>query len=488
MTDSEFIRIVFGLKVRQYRQKLGLSQQQLAGGTGLSKSYINEIESGKKYPKHEKIVQIADALAVSYDQLVSTKLDKSLEPLAEILRSDFFKQIPLELFGINKINLISIVSEAPKDVTAFINTIIEISQNYNLSREDFYFAVMRSYQELHENYFPEIEEKASAFFAENQLPSKPSAEKLREILTEKFHYKITDQDFQKFGATGKLRSLYFPDNKLLMMNELLDENQKAFILAKEIGYNVLGISARPSTYSWLDFSSFDELLGNFFSSYFAGCLLISKSDVLPELSAFFEEKQWDARKFSSMMARFTDSPETFYYRLTNLLPQEFGFKDIFYLCFTKKKNSDNVKIIKEMHLNRKQSPRSSAVNEHYCRRWVAVKNLGSLQRRGQYSDIQISNYAESGRRYLVISTSEQNPFSDGTNRSYCIGILINPAVQKKIRFLKEVPEVSVGTTCEYCPIQNCEVRQVPAVRLEKEKFNEELKSAIEKIKETADLD
>ena len=146
-SESDFIKTVFGLKLRQQRQKKNWSLQDLADKTKLSKSYLNEIENGKKYPKHDKIIQLANVLNCKFDDLVSTKLDKNLAPFSEILQSDFFKEIPLELFGINKNTLINIISEAPKKVTAFINTLIEISQNYNLGKERFYFAVVRSFQD-----------------------------------------------------------------------------------------------------------------------------------------------------------------------------------------------------------------------------------------------------------------------------------------------------------------------------------------------------
>ena len=155
--DSDYIKTVFGLKLKQQRQKRKWSLKDLADKTGLSKSYINEIENGKKYPKHDKIIQLSEVLDCKFDDLVSTKLDKSLSPITEILKSDFFKEIPLELFGINRNMLINIISESPKKVTAFINALIEISQNYNLGKERFYFAVVRSFQEMHDNYFPEIE-------------------------------------------------------------------------------------------------------------------------------------------------------------------------------------------------------------------------------------------------------------------------------------------------------------------------------------------
>ncbi len=483
-SDSAFIKTVFGLKMKQFRQKKNYSLQDLATLTGVSKSYLNEIENGKKYPKHDKIATLALALNCSYDDLVSTKLDKNLAPIAEIIQSDFFKEIPLELFGINKTNLISIISDAPKKVTAFINTLIEISKNYNLSKERFYFAVVRSFQELYDNYFPEIEEKAKNYIFENGISSKPSSGEFEAILKTQFEYEIRSLNLEQYGASGKLRSLYIPEKKLLLLNELLDEDQKTFILAKEIGFNILHLNPRPNTYSWLDFTNFEELVNNYYASYFAGCLLIRKDLLSSKINEFFQNTEWNPEVFGRIIQDFTNSPETFYYRLTNILPQELGIKDLFYLCFTKKKNSDKIQILKELHLNQQQAPHANATNEHYCRRWIAVKNLSNLRENEQLTDAQISHYKDSGLTYLVISTSQKNPFSDGTNRSYCVGILLNSNSLKKIKFAKsdQIKSINVGVTCEFCSIPDCEVRQAPPLRLEKELFNEQMKKSIQAIR------
>lgn len=484
ITEPDFIKTVFGLKMKQQRQKRNWSLQDLADKTRLSKSYLNEIENGKKYPKHDKIVQLAEVLECRFDDLVSTKLDKNLAPIAEILKSNFLKEIPLELFGISRNNLISIISDAPKKVTAFINTLIEISQNYNLSKERFYFAVVRSFQEMHDNFFPEIEEKAEQFRVAFSVSEKPTSTELEAILTNHFSCRLTEKKFEPYGASGKLRSLFVPENNTLILNELLDEEQKNFILAKEIGYKILNLSIRPNTYSWLDFSSFEELISNYYSSYFAGCLLINRKRLTEQLQQFFNNQSWQPDLFEALTRQFTQSPETFYYRLTNILPQDFGIRDLFYLCFTKKKGSDKIHLIKELHLNQQQAPHANATNEHYCRRWIAVKNLIGLEGSSSVTDAQISHYKDSGLSYLVISTSEKNPFSDGTNRSYCLGILLNTNSLKKINFAKSdsLQVINVGVTCEYCSIPNCEVRQAPPLRLEKEHFNEEMKKAIDKIR------
>ena len=484
--EGDFIKTVFGLKLKQYRQKKNWSLQDLANETGLSKSYINEIENGKKYPKHDKIITLSSVLGCTFDDLVSTKLDKSLMPFAEILQSDFFNEIPLELFGISRSNLISIISEAPKKVTAFINTLIEISQNYNLSKERFYFAVVRSFQELHDNYFPQIEAKANAFLAENNIIStkEHSSSLFKQILTDQYQYEIQAEDFSKYDTLINLRSLFIPEKKLLLLNQLLEDEQKTFILAKEIGYNVLDLKVRPNTYSWLDFTSFEQLLNNYFASYFAGCILIQKDHLTERITKYFQHSSWEAESFEALIDEFTNSPETFYYRLTNILPGEFGVKDLFYLCFTKKKNTDKIQIIKELHLNRQQAPHAKATNEHYCRRWIAIKNLKNLKVNEKLTAAQISHYKDSGLSYLVISTSQKNPFSDGTNRSYCLGILLNTHSLKKIKFAKsdKIKTENVGVTCETCSIIDCEVRQAPPLRLEKDLFNENMKKGIEKIR------
>jgi XRE family transcriptional regulator, fatty acid utilization regulator len=72
-------------------------------------------------------------------------------------------ELPFEIFGISPADLLELLSDAPTKLSAFISTIIEIGRSYNMSVEQFYFAVLRSYQEMHDNYFPEIEEEVDRF-------------------------------------------------------------------------------------------------------------------------------------------------------------------------------------------------------------------------------------------------------------------------------------------------------------------------------------
>ena len=88
-TDKLNIRYIFGMKLRNFRHEKGYGLKELAALTGLSVSYINEIEKGKKYPKAEKIMNLADGLGGGYDDLVSISMTGRLGKL----RNCFYLQL-----------------------------------------------------------------------------------------------------------------------------------------------------------------------------------------------------------------------------------------------------------------------------------------------------------------------------------------------------------------------------------------------------------
>ena len=63
-----------GERIRQRRQSLGLSQEQLAEAIGKSPSAISTIETGKRGASLETLVHIANVLQVSADYLLADQL------------------------------------------------------------------------------------------------------------------------------------------------------------------------------------------------------------------------------------------------------------------------------------------------------------------------------------------------------------------------------------------------------------------------------
>ena len=65
-------RTGLGANLRYWRQKRGMTQEQLAQAVGIIQNTIARYESGVNEPLLSKAVQLADALSISVDALVST--------------------------------------------------------------------------------------------------------------------------------------------------------------------------------------------------------------------------------------------------------------------------------------------------------------------------------------------------------------------------------------------------------------------------------
>ena len=74
---------------------------------------------------------------------------------------------PWIFFGIEPSDLLELLSVAPTKLSAFVNSIIQIGRNYDIRVEHFFYSVLRSYQEMHDNYFEEIEKYAKDFISEH---------------------------------------------------------------------------------------------------------------------------------------------------------------------------------------------------------------------------------------------------------------------------------------------------------------------------------
>ncbi|MGB2684902.1 MAG: helix-turn-helix domain-containing protein, partial [Olleya sp.] len=378
--EEDYIKLIFGLKLKQIRTDKNLSLLGLSKLSGLSKSYLNEIENGKKYPKPDKIAILSEKLDVPYDQMVSLKLDKNLAPIGDILQSKILKEIPLELFGIKESNLIDIVANAPAKVNAFISTIIEIAQNYNFSRESFYLASVRSFQEANNNYFEDLEQSVLKFAKAYHIDLNETitSQDLEEVLVEEYGYTIEVNELSKYEALGNLRSMFVPKTKTLLLANEIDEAQRTFIYAKELAYNFLEIKERLFTFPWIKFDTFDQVLNNFYASYFAGALIIPSEKIKTQLNKIFEKDTFDTDLFLNAIEAYNASPESFYQRLTNILPKAYNIQNLFFLRFTHRANSERFYLKKELHLSHQQSPHANETNEHYCRRWVSIKMLKDI--------------------------------------------------------------------------------------------------------------
>jgi transcriptional regulator with XRE-family HTH domain len=63
---------LFGARIRYFRLKIGLSQEELAGRCGLDRAYVGGIERGERNPSLKNISIIAATLKVPISALFDT--------------------------------------------------------------------------------------------------------------------------------------------------------------------------------------------------------------------------------------------------------------------------------------------------------------------------------------------------------------------------------------------------------------------------------
>lgn len=496
VTDIDTLKIILGLKIQQLRKDQSLSYQQLSEKTGLAISYLHSIEKGKKYPKADKILALAKALGTDYNYLVSLDANKRLQPIIDLIHSDFLQIFPLETFGISTPKVIELLAEAPDKVNAFISTVIKIIRNYQLQGEDFYKAALRSYQDFKDNYFEELEEAVKGLREKFDLSTKQfnSSQEIEAILREEYGVKVDRTYLDSISHLNKVRSFFSPRQKTLFINSNLSLAQENFLIAKELGFQFLQLKDRPYETRMIDMESFEKLLNNFKASYFSVALLLDETEMVNTIKEMSAWKRWKKESFLALLDKYQVTSEMLIQRLANILPRHFGISDLFFLRFYTGPKQEKFEMTKEMHLSQLHNPYANQLDEHYCRRWLSIHliqrlQLHSLQSQrdfeGPIADAQISQFYDSDRAYLCLTIAKSSHDLHENTTSVTIGLLIDEKLEQLFPFLDDphLLKKQVNNTCERCEIENCESRAAAPVVVELQKSREKVKQTLEQLHE-----
>jgi Zn-dependent peptidase ImmA (M78 family) len=307
-------------------------------------------------------------------------------------------------------------------------------------------------------------------------------ESLRSVLEQKYGFRIVEDGLSNQPELQELRSVLIPGRPpVLLLNKNLNRVQKAFILAREIGFQYMGITERPHTTSWLEFESFEQVLNNFKASYFACSLLLNRDVLVERLKILLNQSAFNPVEWLDLIEEFKVSPEIFAHRITNLLPRYFSIQELFFLRFTNRNGSDVFELTKEMHLAGLHNPHANMMEEHYCRRWISINILKSLSvnlRKGISEKTlcmaQRSRYFGNEKEYLILSFARPALEGAPIHHSISIGLLLTNSLKKKVQFWNDlsIPIRMVGETCQRCPATDCAERMAdPAVLIQEQKIS-----------------
>ena len=191
-----------GPKIKAFRRQVGLQANKLAEQVGISPSYLNLIEGGKRKIDGDLIIKICKELRIELSDLTS-KADINLEnSITELLGDEIFDD--LDIVGPEVKDLVNTNPKIAKALVKLgdnfkrkdhdiINRVENISGKIIDSRKASYPGeVVSDFLQENKNYFPKLEEFANNVFAKIQLNNRATYMALCDFL--KTEYKILVKD------------------------------------------------------------------------------------------------------------------------------------------------------------------------------------------------------------------------------------------------------------------------------------------------------
>jgi len=229
-----------GPKIKAFRRQVGIQANKLSEQLGISPSYLNLIEGGKRRIDGDLIIKICKELRIELSDLTS-KTDINLENnISELLGDEIFED--LDIVGPEVKDL---VNTNPKIAKALIklgdnfkqkdhdivNRVENISGKIIDSRKAaFPGEVVSDFLQENKNYFPKLEKFANEVFEKIQINNRATYMSLCDFL--KTEYKILVKDV--VPKEGKSFSKIFNNDKkeLLLSDYVALETKKLYAAAQ----------------------------------------------------------------------------------------------------------------------------------------------------------------------------------------------------------------------------------------------------------------
>ena len=170
----------------------------------------------------------------------------------------------------------------------------------------------------------------------------------------------------------------------------------------------------------------------------------------------------------------------------NVLPQYFGIQKIFYLQAKHYLDRDEYDLEKELHLSKKHLPHGNLIAEHYCRRWLGISSLSTLNKNPDLPELyqmQRSKYLGTEDEYLVLTNARRSSSQQNVNTSVSIGMLLDDNARNTIQFINDpnIKRRDVNITCERCPLDDCKERIKAPLIIEKLAVRQKLEKTIKEF-------
>ena len=171
--------VKIGPKIKSFRRQLGLQANKLAEQLGISPSYLNLIESGKRKIDGDLLLKVCEELKIELSDLTNKSDLNLVNDISELLDDQLFEDLDILSPEIK-----DLVSTNPKIAKA----LIKLGDNYkqkdheiinrveNISgkiidkrKAAFPGEIVSDFLQENKNYFPKLEEYANTIFDKIQV-------------------------------------------------------------------------------------------------------------------------------------------------------------------------------------------------------------------------------------------------------------------------------------------------------------------------------
>ncbi len=238
-SSQNYIKI--GPKIKAFRRQIGMQANKLAQQIGISPSYLNLIESGKRKIDGDLLLKVCEVLKIDLSDLTNKSDLNLISNLSELLGDDLFDD--LDILGPEVQDL---VNTNPKIAKA----LIKLGDNYKQKDQDivtrvenisgkiidgrkasFPGEVVSDFLQENKNYFPKLEKFANEIFTRIQLNNRATYMSLCNFL--KTEYGVTVKDV--LPEDGKpFSKIYLQNQKELQLSDYVALETKKLYAAAQI--------------------------------------------------------------------------------------------------------------------------------------------------------------------------------------------------------------------------------------------------------------
>ena len=215
-----------GPKIKAFRRQVGIQANKLSEQIGISPSYLNLIESGKRKADGDLIIKICKELKIELSDLTSQSNLNLENNISELLDDEIFEDLDIvgpevkDLVNTNpKIAkaLIKLGDNFKQKDLDIINRVENISGKIIDSRKtSFPGEVVSDFLQENKNYFPNLERFANKIFDKIQINNRATYMSLCDFLNDEYKISVKDvipkegKSFSKIFDKDK-RELYLSD-------------------------------------------------------------------------------------------------------------------------------------------------------------------------------------------------------------------------------------------------------------------------------------